>query len=388
MLLKELSLRNIRSYPQGEFSFPEGLILLSGDIGSGKSSLLQAMEFALFGTSRPDLPAEALLRKGTTQGEVRLKFQMEDKEVTIQRNLKKEKDGIKQTSGYIIVNNIKKELTAIELKAEIISLLGYPEDQLLKNKNYLFRFTVYCPQEEMRSILQEDAESRLDTLRKIFNLDKYKIIRENLQIYLKELRTRMAVLSTRVEEEPAVQLMLQKVEEELIKTGSAKQEQEQQMQALVQQRSQAQERLGQLEKEQRKYQELRHLLHTARAVMEEKKTLRTSLIEQEEQGQAKLLSFPQEVAQEQVEAQLHRQEQEREQLWKKRTALQEKIRQGEKNSQENDAELKKMKEELTPESSKRLLVQLLKTEVEQKKKQDEKLEQLEEPLQRTASLSI
>ena len=40
MILKKLKLHNIRSYKQDEISFPEGIVLLSGDIGAGKLNLL------------------------------------------------------------------------------------------------------------------------------------------------------------------------------------------------------------------------------------------------------------------------------------------------------------------------------------------------------------
>ena len=214
MLLKKIKLSNIRSYDEEEISFPEGSTLLSGDIGAGKSSLLLAVEFALFGTSRPDLPAEALLRKGSSQGYVELEFKINELDVSIKRTLKKEKDAIKQMAGHIIVNNQKKELTAVELKAEIISLLGYPEDMLTKNKNYIYRYTVYCPQEEMRYILQENPELRLDSLRKIFNVDKYKNIRENLQLILKKMRVGILVLTTTIEPMPAIKEEIKAVEHE------------------------------------------------------------------------------------------------------------------------------------------------------------------------------
>ena len=194
MLLNSIKLQNIRSYSSQTIAFPHGTILLAGDIGSGKSTILLAIEFALFGSSRTDLPAEFLLRKGTTLGSVELNFSLSGQEIIIQRTLKKEREVIKQTSGYLIINGIKKELMPVELKAEIVNLLGYPDESLSKSKNYLFRYTVYTPQEEMKLILQEEAELRLDTLRKIFNVDKYKIIRENLQIYLKLLRTKMRFL--------------------------------------------------------------------------------------------------------------------------------------------------------------------------------------------------
>ncbi|MBT4539190.1 SMC family ATPase [Candidatus Woesearchaeota archaeon] len=202
MLLKQLTLQNIRSYTDTVVNFSSGTTLLAGDIGSGKSTILLAIEFALFGTSRSDLPGEALLRKGTVKGFVELILLINGQEITIHRALKKEKNGIKQLAGFLLVNGLKKELTPVELKAEVIRLLGYPEEFITKNKNYIFRYTIYTPQESMKQVLQETAEIRLDLLRKIFNVDKYKVIRENVQLFLKKLRVTLAVLNTKLEPLP------------------------------------------------------------------------------------------------------------------------------------------------------------------------------------------
>ncbi len=215
MLLRQLKLQNIRSYSSQLILFPEGTTVLSGDIGSGKSTILLAVEFALFGSSRPDLPAELLLRKGAAQGSVELTFSLGAKTITIQRGLKKDKQGIKQLPGSLTINGIRKELMPVELKAEIISLLGYPEDLAGKNKNYIFRYTVYTPQEEMKLILQEKPEERLDVLRRIFNIDKYKLIRENTQLYMKQLRLRLALLEGKTEPLEQCKVRLSDVEKEL-----------------------------------------------------------------------------------------------------------------------------------------------------------------------------
>ena len=61
MKLKKIILNNIRSYENQEINFPEGSTLLSGDIGSGKTSILLGIEFALFGT-QPGQKGSALLR--------------------------------------------------------------------------------------------------------------------------------------------------------------------------------------------------------------------------------------------------------------------------------------------------------------------------------------
>ena len=50
MILESIELKNIRSYEQEQIKFPKGITLFEGDMGSGKSTILMAIEFALFGT--------------------------------------------------------------------------------------------------------------------------------------------------------------------------------------------------------------------------------------------------------------------------------------------------------------------------------------------------
>ncbi len=189
MLLKKIKLKNIRSFSNLELDLPTGSTLLSGNIGSGKSTILLAIDFALFGLRRGELSGSALLKTGTSQASVELSFKLNEKEFTIKRSLMNNKGSIVQDTGHIIENNIKKELTTVELKKLILDLLNYPKELLTKHKGLVYRYTVYTPQEEMKSILFGDTETRLDTLRKVFGIDKYKRIVENINIYTTHLRT-------------------------------------------------------------------------------------------------------------------------------------------------------------------------------------------------------
>lgn len=188
MILKSLKLDNIRSYTSQQITFPEGSTLLAGDIGAGKSTILLAIEFALFGILRGDLSGSTLLRHGKNSGEVELTFEIEGKQVTIKRGLKRSKDNVGQDYGYIITDGMKKDATPVELKSSILNLLGYPDELLTKSKSLIYRYTVYTPQEEMKHILFEDKESRIDTLRKVFNIDKYKKMAENAEIVAKSIK--------------------------------------------------------------------------------------------------------------------------------------------------------------------------------------------------------
>ena len=188
MFLKSIKLNNIRSYENAEINFPLGSVLLAGDIGSGKSSILLAIEFAIFGAKKGELPAYTLLRHGKKEGNVELGMQIDGKDILIKRTLKRSNEDIKQESGYVIINGIKKDGTAEELRAIVLELLGYPKDLVKKGKDLIYRYTVYTPQEEMKQILYESKENRLDTLRKVFNIDKYKRVRDNSKIIITSLK--------------------------------------------------------------------------------------------------------------------------------------------------------------------------------------------------------
>ncbi|MBU1202028.1 MAG: SMC family ATPase [Nanoarchaeota archaeon] len=200
MLLNSLKLKNIRSYKDEEMIFPEGSIMLSGDIGSGKTTILLAVEFALFGIIRGQLSGGSLLRHGKSEGFVELNFSVEKKNITIRRSLRRNGKNITQDSGYIIIDGTKQDLTPLELKSKILKLIGYPDELVTKSKSLIYRYTVYTPQEEMKQILFEKQDERLDILRRIFDIDKYKRIKENMMLYLKELKTTISALEAKTED--------------------------------------------------------------------------------------------------------------------------------------------------------------------------------------------
>jgi len=83
MIIKKIVLDNIRSYNHEEINFTEGSTLLSGDIGSGKTSVLLSIEFALFGL-QPGQRGSGLLRNGEEEGSVLMEFEVEGKDIVVE----------------------------------------------------------------------------------------------------------------------------------------------------------------------------------------------------------------------------------------------------------------------------------------------------------------
>lgn len=196
MKLKKLTLQNIRSYENAEISFPDGSTLLSGDIGSGKTSILLSMEYALFGL-QPGQRGSSLLANGKDSAKVILEMEIGGKDIVIERGLKRGSKTISQDFASIIIDGEKTESSVTEIKTKILELMNYPQEFLKKN-NLLYRYTVYTPQEQMKQIMLEDSESRLNILRHIFGIDKYKRIKENLSVLTLKLREESRILQVEI----------------------------------------------------------------------------------------------------------------------------------------------------------------------------------------------
>ena len=187
MIFKSLKLKNIRSYENLEIKFPRGSLLLAGDIGSGKTPILLGLQFALFGL-QPGQKGASILRQGEDEARAYLELEIDEENIILERTIKKSKsDSITQDNNIITIGTTREELSTSEMKNRVINLLRYPKE-FVKKSNLLYKFTVYTPQEEMKSIVMEKPEIRLDTLRHIFGIDRYKRIKENTQILFQKIK--------------------------------------------------------------------------------------------------------------------------------------------------------------------------------------------------------
>jgi len=216
MILKKLIMKNIRSYSKLELEFPEGSILLAGDIGSGKTSILLALQFALFGL-QPGQKGSSLIRVGETEAYVSLELEINEELVIIERTIKKAKNGsISQGSNNITISGKREELSTSEAKNKIIEMLNYPKE-FVKKSNLLYKYTVYTPQESMKEIIQESPEIRLDTLRHIFGIDRYKRIKENSEVFIQKIKESVKLKEVEIREINLIKEKLNNEDEKKIK---------------------------------------------------------------------------------------------------------------------------------------------------------------------------
>ena len=105
--LSKLTVRDFASFRDvHDFHFVEGFNLIQGTGGSGKTNLIRALEFALFGKTRAgstrslisDLHRRDCEKQGATpECEVSAVFRCDGRDLTIKRRLLDRVDGLKQT---------------------------------------------------------------------------------------------------------------------------------------------------------------------------------------------------------------------------------------------------------------------------------------------------
>ena len=180
MRIEAVELENIRSHTKTKVEFERGFNCLVGGVGWGKSSVLYAIDFALFGDPI-GRSYEYLLREGADSGKVLLKFIQDGKTYTITRGIRRRGKGISQdwetlklTQDSTTVASVKSDAVAEQLKA----ITGLDKE--------LFREIVWVRQEQLKQLLDLTPRERQKRLDELFGLSDYEVGWTNLQGIQKE----------------------------------------------------------------------------------------------------------------------------------------------------------------------------------------------------------
>jgi len=214
MILESIELENIRSYQKQKIEFPKGITLFEGDIGSGKSSILMGIEFALFGTGSQK--GDSLLSKNSKDGSITLCFSVDGTDYEIRRGLKRTPTSVNQNSKEcnLKIDGENYPLAASELKQEVLKILKFNEPAAGNAQSRIFRYAVFTPQREMSEILM-DAEKRLETIRRAFGVEDYKKAIENATRISSLIKTRSAVIQERFRNVPELQSSIDELKREI-----------------------------------------------------------------------------------------------------------------------------------------------------------------------------
>jgi exonuclease SbcC len=174
MRVKNVELKNIRSHVKSNIPFGSGFNCLVGGVGCGKSSVLYAIDFVLFGDPI-GRSFEYLLREGEGACKVTLQFVHADKTYTLTRSLKRRGKSISQDTDQLklyeddkLVASLKSGAVAEQLKA----ITGLDKD--------IFREIVWVRQEQLKELLNMRPRERQKRLDDLFGLSDYEAAWSNM----------------------------------------------------------------------------------------------------------------------------------------------------------------------------------------------------------------
>lgn len=175
-------------------SFQEdGLFLITGPTGSGKTMIFDAMNFALYGKTSGQIRQTDSLRCDHALNEiptfVEFSFSLHQQNYTIKRNPKYYLEGKKtpkQPSALLTLPDGKMVEGIKEVNQKMISLLGVDDQQ--------FKQICMIAQGEFTKLIMASSDEREKVLRELFHSETYQKLEEKLKVHLKTYQDKYDLL--------------------------------------------------------------------------------------------------------------------------------------------------------------------------------------------------
>jgi exonuclease SbcC len=187
MKIEIVQLENIRSHIKSTVPFTRGFNCLVGGLGTGKSSVLYAIDFALFGDPI-GRSFEYLLREGADSAKVTVQFSQNGRTYKLVRGLKRRGKGIGQDFEELklfedetLLASMKTDAVAEQFKA----ITGLDKE--------LYREIVWVRQEHLKELLDAAPRDRQRRLDELFGLSDYEVAWSNIAVYQRDYETEKKV---------------------------------------------------------------------------------------------------------------------------------------------------------------------------------------------------
>jgi exonuclease SbcC len=187
MKIDVVVLENIRSHVKSTVPFTHGFNCVVGGVGCGKSSVLYALDFALFGDA-VGRSFDYLIREGADSCRVTVQFSQNGNTYKLIRGLKRKGKGISQDLEQLklyeedkLVASMKVEAIAEQFKA----ITGLDKD--------IYREIVWFRQEHLKDLLDAPPRDRQRRLDELFGLSDYETAWSNIVHYQRDYETEKRV---------------------------------------------------------------------------------------------------------------------------------------------------------------------------------------------------
>ncbi|MEM3467327.1 MAG: SMC family ATPase [archaeon] len=214
-MIKRILLENIRSHERSELYFDKGTNVLIGPMGSGKSTVLNAICFALFGTfpelQQKKIKVDDLLMdkpKKKDRGFIELEFTNGNEVYVVRREIKRGKG----SNAELRKDSFLIEVGPQRVTEKITEILGINYD--------LFSRAVYAEQNRIDYFLEIPKSQRKMKIDELLKIEKYENARKSIITLCSRLESRIQDIQNflkyiQIEDPKPIQEEIKKIQEKL-----------------------------------------------------------------------------------------------------------------------------------------------------------------------------
>ena len=183
-MIRRLSLENWRSHSRTDFEFGSGTNVIVGKMGAGKSSAMDAMCYALYGTypslQQKKLKSDDVIRRGENKASVEITFTKGDSEYSVRRVLERGKGNTYSqiSKGDAVIE--APQTRRVTENVEKVLGMGYD----------MFTRAVYSEQNNLEYFLEIPRGKRKEKIDELLNINKFENARKNLSSLVRRLDER------------------------------------------------------------------------------------------------------------------------------------------------------------------------------------------------------
>ncbi|OGC87903.1 MAG: hypothetical protein A2142_00070 [candidate division Zixibacteria bacterium RBG_16_48_11] len=218
MHLVRLELNNYRRFEEAEVEFPDGVVGIIGVNGAGKSSLVEAIAWALYGNDLARSSKEEIRRLGASINEVCrviLDFEMNGDNYRVVRELK----GASSTADAALFVNGRPQARGVTATSAMIDkTLG------MDWKSFLVSF--FARQRELNALTEYQPAKRIEVLSRLLGIERIETAVKKLRQDKRDSQTKLTTTQSFLADTNQLQQQLQVKQKEQLDLKSQMEEQE------------------------------------------------------------------------------------------------------------------------------------------------------------------
>lgn len=211
-MIKDIHMKDFIAHRDTQIEFGKGITIFVGHNGSGKSSVIDAVTFALFGEHTRGKSKKNLVRRGASQATVQMRFTLNSREYEVTRGMDGPSQSFSKLSlisdGGQAVNKLlvggERKQFGESTKREVERVLGMDYDKL--------RVAAVVQQGELAKIVEAQPKAFKELVNGLIGIDRLDLAFETMRDVIVGFRDRLRVETGYTDQD------IQKIEELLGKT--------------------------------------------------------------------------------------------------------------------------------------------------------------------------